>query len=267
MIVLLNRSGQTCNQMLQVGSTMARGIRYKQKVRCLNIDNTIFSFFDFDKKLMAENEIFFNTFNWCDGVSKVISYIKKVLGWKKEFQIKKTRVNLITDWRASIDYDSLKIEREKILDIIHFRGGLKESYNDFIKKNKITDEIIVGVHIRRGDYEFFENGKYYYSDEEYSMWMRRLYQENPDIVFLIFTNGKIDKKQYTNLPVYITNGTAQEDLYGLSRCNYIMGPPSTFSRWAAYMGGNKRGVLKDRNKEYSFNDFYDYSEDEFYESH
>lgn len=267
MIVLLNRNGQTCNQMLQIASTLARGIRYKQRVRCINIDPQIFSFFDFNKKIMEENNIYLKTTKWCDQAAKIIARVKKIFKYKKKFKIKKVGFNLISDWESSVDYDSLKYERDKILAIIHFKHTLVEEYNKFLKENIKNQEVVIGVHIRRGDYKFFENGKYYYSDREYSKWMQYLYQSNPNVVFLLCGNEKVDEQQYVNLPVYFMNGSASEDLYCLSRCDYIMGPPSSFSRWAAYMGGNKRAVLKEKSKDYAFDDFYDYSEDKFYESH
>jgi hypothetical protein len=34
----------------------------------------------------------------------------------------------------------------------------------------------------------------------------------------------------------MSRGSAVEDLYSLARCDYLLGPPSTFSLWASFYG-------------------------------
>jgi hypothetical protein len=42
-----------------------------------------------------------------------------------------------------------------------------ENIAAFLKAHKENHDVLIGVHIRRGDYKIFQDGKYYYTDETY----------------------------------------------------------------------------------------------------
>ena len=57
--------------------------------------------------------------------------------------------------------------------------------------------------------------------------------------FIIFSNDdKLNISNYSSSfkDVGISKNTVPTDHYLLSKCDYIIGPPSTFSLWASYMG-------------------------------
>jgi len=64
-------------------------------------------------------------------------------------------------------------------------------------------------------------------------------------MFFIASNEKISKEMTSDLE-YFSNidGSAPEDLYALSKCDYILGPPSTFSYWAGFMVINLLNILR-----------------------
>jgi hypothetical protein len=98
---------------------------------------------------------------------------------------------------------------------------------------------IIGVHIRRGDYKTFEGGQYYFEFEEYKQHMLALCGVYKDrkVCFAISTNEKIDTGGFDGLEICKTsNTTAIHDLYMLTQCDRIIGPLSTFSRWASFYG-------------------------------
>lgn len=98
---------------------------------------------------------------------------------------------------------------------------------------------IIGVHIRRGDYVKFEGGKYFFDFDEYRDIMAHLVSiyNNKKIAFFISTNEKYDPKIFEDFTICETkNSTAAHDLYTLSLCDRIVGPLSTFSRWASWYG-------------------------------
>ena len=41
---------------------------------------------------------------------------------------------------------------------------------------------------------------------------------------------------FSDLPCRFVHGRAVEDQWMMSQCDYLMGPPSTFSAWASFMG-------------------------------
>lgn len=97
---------------------------------------------------------------------------------------------------------------------------------------------IVGIHLRKGDYKDYYDGFYYYEDEEYADFMRQMVKLlGEDTYFFIASNEKIDKDHFKEFHMMDSHNTkAAEDMYCLSKCDYIMGPFSTFSGWASFYG-------------------------------
>ena len=95
------------------------------------------------------------------------------------------------------------------------------------------------MHIRRGDYKHFESGAYYYELDEYRNHMQALCElyRGEKVCFAISTNENIDLSIFEGLEIcHTSNPTAIHDLYMLSQCDRIIGPLSTFSRWASFYG-------------------------------
>jgi hypothetical protein len=51
------------------------------------------------------------------------------------------------------------------------------------------------------------------------------------------------------------NNQELEDMYALAGCDYIIGPPSTFSMWASFIGKVPLFHLHDREINFSLSDF------------
>lgn len=102
-------------------------------------------------------------------------------------------------------------------------------------------DIIVGVHIRRGDYKSWRHGNYYFDDSTYCRFMQDFLSDSgcPERVkFVLVSNETVDTHFFEEAGLRILNasGLPQEDVIALSMCDFIMGPTSTFSWWAAYYG-------------------------------
>ena len=110
----------------------------------------------------------------------------------------------------------------------------------FDQKRHLFD-IIVGLHIRRGDYKTWKNGKFYFNDEEYLTCCKRILNFFPKkrVGFFIASTDFISESSFSEIDYFqIPDATGPIDLYGLSKCDYIFGPPSTFSNWAAFYGNH-----------------------------
>lgn len=103
-------------------------------------------------------------------------------------------------------------------------------------KNKF--KTVVGIHIRRGDYKNFLGGKYFYEFETYKKAMGNISKifGNDSTAFVICSNENIDLDFFRGLNVFQGPGHFVADLHSLSLCDYIAGPPSTFSMWASFYG-------------------------------
>ena len=115
----------------------------------------------------------------------------------------------------------------------------------FISDMRNNHDIIIGVHIRHGDYEQFCNGLFYYTAEEYCSVMEQILEFFPEkkVAFLLCSNAHQDSSVFKNLPFYMGPGHYVEDLYALASCDYIIGPPSTFTQWASFYGHVPRYVI------------------------
>ena len=99
-------------------------------------------------------------------------------------------------------------------------------------------DVLVGVHIRRGDYREFRGGIYHHEDSEYLAAMQKIQQLIPDktVVFLICSNEPVAEEAFHGCPYRLGTNHLVEDLYALAECDYLIGPPSTFSQWASFYG-------------------------------
>lgn len=107
---------------------------------------------------------------------------------------------------------------------------------------------VIGIHIRRGDYKDWRGGKYYYSVEQYAGFCRTIADlfAGQDVTFFLASNEDIDISLFEGLKVFRHPApSATYDLYGLSQCDRIAGPPSSFSRFAAFIGGRPIAFITD----------------------
>ena len=129
-----------------------------------------------------------------------------------------------------------------------------------IAQLKQVSDIVVGVHIRRGDYATWNDGRFFYELEDYHQFMlnvKELYKDRK-VSFFISSNE--------NFSLDIFNGChccrfGQEpsgailDLYTLSLCDRIIGPFSSYSRWASFIGEIPLCFLEVKNQQFSESDF------------
>jgi len=105
---------------------------------------------------------------------------------------------------------------------------------------KTNDQLLIAVHIRRGDYKEYLDGRYFYDDALYIDKIRELVTAlGGDYKLIIFTNDPVlneavYRSHFGNL--IISRNNVKTDHYLMSQCDYIIGPPSRFSLWASYMG-------------------------------
>ena len=106
----------------------------------------------------------------------------------------------------------------------------------FEKLHRGTNSKIVGVHMRRGDFRTYCGGRFFYSDAEIDDFMSQLCELfGNDTRFFISSNEAISDVFYKKYHVIeCSNSKPVEDLYSLSKCDYILGPYSSFSSWASF---------------------------------
>ena len=122
----------------------------------------------------------------------------------------------------------------------HFRihDANQQRVEQLISSARGQADVVVGVHIRHGDYASYENGKYFYQVSEYVAAMHGVRQQlSPRrVVFLVCSNAKFTPDVFDGLNVVYGTGDVIEDLYSFAETDLLMGPPSTFTLWASFYG-------------------------------
>ena len=105
---------------------------------------------------------------------------------------------------------------------------------------KSTGIAVVGVHMRRGDYQRFKGGRYYYSDAIYESSMRSIEKliaaTGMRTKFILFSNEEFSMTPGVGIDYTCSKNDWLTDHFLMSQCNFLVGPPSTFTLWASFMG-------------------------------
>ena len=129
-----------------------------------------------------------------------------------------------TPWPYHLDRAARAVERAR-------RGG----------------RLVVGVHVRQGDYRRFKDGRFLYTHEQYRRAMESVEAAfaGSDVAFVVCSDAPIPEGCFGRLDVRVGPGQEVDDLYALAHCDRIIGPPSTYSRWASFWGDVPLSVIAD----------------------
>lgn len=272
MIIVANAAGQLCNRILLLAHTYASGLKTGQRVyhlywgdlksefETVNCNSAI-NLSDWSKRhyhIQEKLEAKIYGFNFRK--RKVEKQNKK-----REKIYKSHGIHVVDSWYYR-DYEALFEFQDAICSIFRPKEKYKAEIDRFIYSLMKDDKVLVAIHIRRGDYKTWHDGKYYYSDEEYKSWMECLAKDSKRrIQFVLFSNEKLNLGYFSseNYDVCIGLGQAITDLYSMARCDYIIGPPSTYSWWAAFYGKKLYLTLYDKKQSIKLTDFKNVVGEEF----
>ena len=99
-------------------------------------------------------------------------------------------------------------------------------------------DVVVGLHVRHGDYRHWQGGRYYLSLEQYAA-VGRVVEASfgpAKVGFLICSDETYTPNDFPGLKACMGPGDAVGDLYSLAACDYLVGPVSTFTMWASFYG-------------------------------
>jgi hypothetical protein len=118
------------------------------------------------------------------------------------------------------------------------RPDVQKSVAEHLARARANADVLIGLHIRWGDYATFAEGRHFYSLETYREIMEKTAALFPHkkVAFLVCSSEPQQAKAFAPLAVTLGPGTVIGDLYSLAGCDYILGPPSTYTFWAAFYG-------------------------------
>ena len=118
-----------------------------------------------------------------------------------------------------------------------FRPASKyiDGINAPIENLKSRNDLVCGVLVRQTDYRSWNDGKYFYTSKQYANFLSSLRNsfKNKKIGFFIATDEVQDEEIYSEIDCVVRVGYPLENLYSLSLCDYLVGPPSSYIGWAS----------------------------------
>lgn len=241
-MIFARDKAQMCNNLLQYAHVYAWGREHGRKVismrfsykyqyfRICHTDMTGFGWYLLAKYMAALRLLPTASFKHHDCDREALE--RKMLRHKHI---------VVSGWYARY-YDLFLKYRDEICELF----TLDSPYTEPVKAKMQAAEsaqanvLRLGVHIRRGDYAEWNDGRYHYDDGVYARYINKFAQMHLDKsvqVYLSTNDITVRREHFQQLcptvTVHFLRGSAPEDLYMLSECDYLIGPPSTFSLVAA----------------------------------
>lgn len=186
------------------------------------------------------------------GVIKLIDFNDKTNIVDSEKLMQTNSTIFCTGWNYR-NFGLVKKDRQYYSNI--YTKNINTTISSLIDNNQKN----IAIHIRRGDYKEWENGKYFYDDTVYLNAIHKIKSlVNTPVKIFIFTNDNdLNSKLYESSAnsIYISKNDVKSDHYLMSKCDYIIGPPSSFSMWASYIGNTPFYHIRDKNKNFTLSDF------------
>lgn len=239
--IIWDKPGQTCNRLWAYLDTIAWSVRTKKKTYILFWDKDIKYFNNLRNNPYVKFPLYNSTFIKWLGDATYQNLLTKLFAnrFLNRFYSTTSSKKFVSGWKRRASNDFFPYVKEEIHDLYAPNQDIVDEVQQVMSRYKQDGYFIIGVHIRRGDYKTFEGGKYYFELDEYKEQMQALCSVYHDrrVCFAISTNESIDLSVFDGLELCKTyNTTAIHDLYMLSICDRIIGPLSTFSRWASFYG-------------------------------
>jgi len=260
MRVICDAPGQTCNRLWSYLASISECYVKKKKLMIIFYDWTIEDFpnllhcpwiyFPLWHKWYLERGNGWNNYKgltWKATHSERMDKIYKALGFVK-------------GWHTRRNTRFIAEAKTEIQRLYHPRKEITDKAESLISQLKQQSDMVIGVHIRRGDYATWNDGKFYYSLEEYHTFMLRLqkFYKDKKIAFFISSNEDFPLDIFNYCQCYRFNqepSGAILDLYTLSICDRIIGPFSSYSRWASFIGEVPLCFLESKEQDFSEESF------------
>ena len=164
------------------------------------------------------------------------------------------RLAIVSTWKVR-DYELCAKHAEAIRRLFMPVPELKTRADRKLVALRENVDLVLGVHIRHGDYRKHANGSLFFSPTDYRRWMEEFAAGFPGkkVGFAVCSDARQNAEDFTGLEVVFGPGNDHADIYGnkrhdpvkgvivednymLSQCDYILGTVSTFCSWAAFWG-------------------------------
>ena len=172
----------------------------------------------------------------------------------EELETRGGRLAVVSTWKIR-NYELCTKHAEAIRRLFTPVPRLRKNADHKLKTLRAGVNLILGVHIRQGDYRRHAGGDLFFTPADYRRWMEEFAACFPGqkVGFAVCSDAKQSAEDFTGLAVVFGPGNDDADEYGnkrhdpvkgvivednymLSQCDYILGTVSTFCSWAAFWG-------------------------------
>lgn len=260
MRIICDAPGQTCNRLWTYVASVAQCITERRNMTIIFFDWTIedfpnllhcpFIYFPLYHKWYLERG---NGWNNYKGLTWKVTHNKT---WDKIFSI----LGFTKGWSTRTDKRYLAQTLPELKRIFRPKDEIMNKAESMITEMKKDSDFVVGVHIRRGDYETWNNGRFFYELEDYHQFMLQVKTLNKDkrVSFFISSNEDFSLDLFRECKCYRFEkepSGAILDLYTLSLCDRIIGPFSSYSRWASFIGEVPLCFLETKDQQFTKDSF------------
>ena len=163
----------------------------------------------------------------------------------------------VAGWEARW-YDLFLKYKQEIIDLFAFKKSVLKACQPLLARSE--GRCRLGVHIRRGDYATWNDGRFFYELSEYHAFMLRVQQLYSDrrVAFFISSNEDFQLSLFEGCTCQRFGkepSGAILDLYTLSLCDRIMGPFSSYSRWASFINRVPLCFLEEKEQQFTEESF------------
>lgn len=198
MLIINDKHGQLCNRLWGYSFFIAFAYKYKIKIfipqfreytsyfedlGCLS--NVYFWINKYPEKI---DNLIFEVYKYLIKIIRVVNYIVNLKyfriyidnkNWTREkwdFELlkKENRIIFMGSWYHQKEVNNLIENKEIIKKLFRPKIAHIRRVDELIDEIKGENDIIIGIHIRRGDYKIFYNGAYVFDDETYKKYMKML---------------------------------------------------------------------------------------------
>ncbi|CCG98815.1 hypothetical protein FAES_0804 [Fibrella aestuarina BUZ 2] len=275
MVIVAGTHGQFCNQLFRLGHHVANAIQLGYEVNCADFEHKHLFPHLMQHRLVSDKPLLsgfqqkllkVGTRRPFQGTIRRLFEQQgyAVIDRAYEFnhadqrfleQATQQRV-IVTHWDFR-DYESFNQQYAALKNMFALPAQAQKEATELIEKARCQGNMVVGVHLRRGDYAAWKGGKYYYDDDAYAGMMAHITDLLPEkrVTFVLCSNEPIRHAAFANWSTVVSDKTFLGDLATLSQCDLLFGPPSTFSGWASFIGQVPHYHMHQPNAKPRFDEF------------
>ncbi len=149
------------------------------------------------------------------------------------------------------DFSLIDSNRKILNHVFSFNKSINNKCFELIKR--IKNDKIVGICMRQGDYQNYLDGKFYLNDSKYLELIKNLTSKLPNYGIFIACEEQKENFKPDNCTISFKNPAL--NMCMLSKCDLLIGPPSTFLTWAAFYNNIKVCYIDNTNWNQEYYEF------------